>query len=127
MEYSTEIFDLVNNPEYNFYKLSIDGKCPIEEFIAEVEKVSKDTKNFQRIIALMDNFSSHILLPKEKFRQIVAQKGGRADLYEFKKDDLRIYVILQKPEIYVVRGGWKSTQDKDIAKLKKETQEFPQQ
>ena len=102
MNYSVEILDLVNNPNCQFYKLLIDDECQFDEFVKQVEKVKADKSSFAGIIALMD------------------------DLYEFKKNNLRVYVILQCPNVYVAMGGYKATQEKDIRKLKKNTLDFPE-
>lgn len=127
MNYSVEILDLVNNPNCQFYKLLIDDECLFDEFVKQVEKVKADKSSFAGIIALMDNYSPYQLMPRTKFRQIeAANKSERHDLYEFKKNNLRVYVILQCPNVYVAMGGYKATQEKDIRKLKKNTLDFPE-
>ena len=40
-----------------------------------------------------------LLLPKTKFRYIGDKQ--HPDLYEFKKNDIRVYVIMRKPNIFV--------------------------
>ena len=68
-----------------------------------------------------------IKLPKEKFRHIEPSNNKeRNDLFEFKEKSLRVYVILQFPSIYIIRGGWKKEQLKDISKLKRDTKDFPE-
>lgn len=62
-------------------------------------------------------------LPKTKFRQINVSPP-RTDVFEFKKNNLRIYVILQKPDVYVVMGGYKNTQKQDVAVLGKRLKGF---
>lgn len=127
MDYSVEILDLVNNPNCQFYKLLIDDECQFDEFVKQVEKVKSDKSSFAGIIALMDNYSPYQLMPRTKFRQIeAANKSERHDLYEFKKNNLRVYVILQCPNVYVAMGGYKATQEKDIRRLKKNTSDFPE-
>lgn len=124
MDYTIEIFKVINNPYYNFYKLSINGICQFDEFVKEVETISQEHKSLVKILNLMDAFSP-TPLPKTLFRQIVPKnKKERPDIFEFKRDTLRIYVILQKPNVYIVRGGRKKTQEQDIALVKKETKEF---
>ena len=58
-----------------------------------------------------------LLTSKEKFNHIQGGKYDRKDVYEFKKDKLRVYVILIKPNVYVVYGGYKKEQQKDIARI----------
>lgn len=115
-------FDLVNNVEYTFYKLMIDGECPLDNFLQEVEADLDCSANLNRIIAMMDMFSKHIMLPQTKFRQI---KGmNRSDLFEFKCNNLRVYVVLCAPDVFVVCGGFKRNQKKDIKRLKRQLRDF---
>lgn len=125
MDYSTEILSLVNNPHYTFYKLSINGVFQFDEFVKDVETISTERKSLESILRLMDEFGPQ-LLPKSKFHKIPPnnKKKERDDIFEFKKDTLRVYVILQKPYVYVVRGGRKKDQKQDIAKVKRDTKMF---
>lgn len=74
-------------------------------------------KKIMHIYAYMNEFSPSTLLPKTKFRQIKGVK--RDDVYEFKKDDIRIYVIKKYPSIFVILGAYKGTQDKNINRINK--------
>lgn len=121
-EYKTEILELVNNPNYTYYKLYVDGRCNFDEFYSEVARNVADMKNMTAIIAYMDSLSAH-LLPSIIYNYI--HDNGRKDLYEFKKKNLRVYVIDQRPNIYVVMGGYKGNQKRDIANLKEKVKEFP--
>lgn len=125
MEYSREKFDLVENDEFVFYKLVLDDWCQFDEFIAEIEKNVRDSKSFSGIIALMDAFSSKIMLPNTKFRNI--HLGHRNDLFEFKKNDIRVYVIKGTSDITIAMGGYKKEQDKDISKLKRNLKDYPKE
>lgn len=122
-EYSTKLFDLTNNPNYTYYRLFVDGKCEFDDFLQEVNKNVADKKNMNAIIAYMDSLSAQ-LLPSIIYNHI--ESGERHDLYEFKKKNLRVYVIDQRPNIYIVMGGYKSTQKKkDIQRLIRKTKDFP--
>ena len=122
-EYSTKLFDLTNNPNYTYYRLFVDGKCEFDDFLQEVNKNVADKKNMNAIIAYMDSLSAQ-LLPSIIYNHI--ERGERHDLYEFKKKNLRVYVIDQRPNIYIVMGGYKSTQKKkDIPRLIRKTKDFP--
>ena len=122
-EYSTKLFDLTNNPNYTYYRLFVDGKCEFDDFLQEVNKNVADKKNMNAIIAYMDSLSAQ-LLPSIIYNHI--ESGERHDLYEFKKKNLRVYVIDQRPNIYIVTGGYKSTQKKkDIPRLIRKTKDFP--
>ena len=115
-------FEIVNNCTYKFYKLYVDGKCQFDEFYNEIENNAIHQKNFASIVNLMDNFSPQRLLPKTKFNHIEWNK--RSDIFEFKKNDLRVYVIKIDPDIFIVTGGYKKNQTKDIARLKRNIQDF---
>lgn len=122
-EYKTEILKLVNNPNYTYYKLYVDGKCNFDEFYNEVARNVADMKSMTAIIAYMDSLSAQ-MLPSTIYNYI--HDNGRSDLYEFKKKNLRVYVIDQRPNIYVVMGGYKGSQKRDIANFKEKVKEFPQ-
>lgn len=120
--YSKVLFDLIKNDEYTFYKLVIDDVCHFDEFVKEIEQMPRELSKLNSVYALMDRFSSHTMLPKTKFRQI---KGiTRKDVFEFKKDMVRVYVILQKPDVYVVTGSVKNDQDKTIQRFDKKIKDF---
>ena len=121
-EYKTEVLELVNNPSYTYYKLYVDGKCNFDEFYEEVAHNVADMKSMAASIAYMDLLSAQ-LLPSTIYNYI--HDNRRTDIYEFKKKNLRVYVIDQRPNIYVVMGGYKGNQKRDIANLKEKVKEFP--
>ena len=45
--------------------------------------------------------------------------GIKENVYEFKKNDIRVYVILERPDVFVILGAYKSNQDLDIKKIDK--------
>lgn len=56
----------------------------------------------------MDCLTDQIRLPRTKFNHI--DDNHRSDIFEFKKDRLRVYVIKQKPNVFIVIGGFKGNQ-----------------
>lgn len=124
-EYTSTIFEDVRNENgFSFLKLHIDGKCQFEEFynqIREHRQNSQDAKSLDKIIALMD-FYGATLLPKEKFRMI--KDSSRNDVFEFKAKNIRVYVVIRKPEVFIVMGGYKANQEKDIEKVLSRIKEF---
>ena len=106
-EYSIKPYEDVNNPQYNFQKLYIDGVCQYDDFLKEIERNANDKKILNGIIRYMDCISDQIRLPKTKFNHIVS--NDRSDIFEFKKDHLRVYVVKQKPNFFIVIGGYKAT------------------
>lgn len=65
---------------------------------------------------MMDIICDRVRWRKDKFRQI--KDVGRKDVFEFKKDLLRVYVIKQSPNMIIVLGGYKRNQIDDIRRLK---------
>lgn len=122
-KFDHRICELVNNPEYNFYRLFINGECLFDEFYEEVQHIRDDMKSMVAIINMMDRFSEHFQLPNTKFRHI--ENMNRSDVFEFKKKTIRVYIILQKPNVYIVMGGYKKEQNKDIRRLKQRLKGFP--
>ena len=118
--YTISRFEPVSNKEYNFYEVSVNGKCLYQEFVKGLS--TRDLKKLINIYAYMDCLSPSNLLPSSKFRQIKGLR--RNDVYEFKKNDIRIYVIKKRPDIYVVLGGYKGSQDKDINRIDKLFNDF---
>ncbi len=111
-----EEYDIIHNNAYTFYKLHENGKCQFDEFCSEIEREKECLGDLKSIIALMEQFSPQIQLPHKKFRHI--EDKNFHDIFEFKKNKLRVYVVKQKPNIYIILGGYKKNQKKDIVKLK---------
>ncbi|WP_302554929.1 hypothetical protein [Leyella stercorea] len=116
-KYEEKIFEPINNKTYEFREVSVNGRFLFQEFIDNLKDTPKDMKKIMQIYAYMNEFSPSTLLPKTKFRQIKGVK--RDDVYEFKKDDIRIYVIKKYPSIFVILGAYKGTQDKNISRINK--------
>ena len=121
--YSTQPYEDVNNPQYKFLKLYVDGVCQFDKFLEDIELNKNDKKLFNYIIRYMDCICDQIRFPASKFNHI--EDDGRSDIFEFKKDRLRVYVIKQKPNFFIVIGGYKGTQKKDISLLKSRIKDFP--
>lgn len=126
MQYIIEQCSLVKNPYYSFYLVSIDAKNQFNTFIEQAQKNKQYLKSIHKIIALMDYINPYSKLPKEKFRHIEDNNPKtRNDIYEFKDKSIRIYVIFQPPSFYIIRGGYKKDQIKDIERVKRDTKDFP--
>lgn len=66
------------------------------------------------IHAIMDRFGPQ--LERSTFvNHIRGGKEDRNDVYEFKKGNIRVYFILQKPDVLILLGGYKNSQDSDTA------------
>jgi putative component of toxin-antitoxin plasmid stabilization module len=124
MEYRTLETEIIHNiHNVQFYELELDGKRLFSEFIEDLTD-AKDKKTFIAIATIMDNFSFNQKLPDKLFKQI--KSIGRKDVYEFKKANLRVYVIMQKPNMFIILGGYKTNQQKDIEKIDRYTKRLPE-
>lgn len=95
-----------------FNKLLVDGTAPFDCFTEGLEEQYES--ELGSIYYRMEAVANLQSLPKDKFREL---KGGKGDVkeYEFKSKHLRVYAIHQKDGKIVVMGGYKNSQDKDIA------------
>ena len=100
----------------HFHKLVINDCCLFDEFYEDVWSSIKGKKTLSSIIARMENFGDN-LLPKKYFRQI--KELGRSDIFEFKQNDVRIYVQMVKPDVVIILGGYKNNQKKDIRRIQR--------
>lgn len=124
MRYNRKILDIVNNQNNCiFYKMEIDGECPFDKFTEDVERVAIDKKHLVSIYAMMDTFNPNLRYPKTKLNHI--NSNIRGDIYEFKKDNLRVYVLLQKPNVLIVMGGYKIDQKQDVKRVDRLIKELP--
>lgn len=114
-KYQVRKFEPVNNSSYQFLEVAVNGK--FQEFVDNLKDERRDLKKLNAIYGYMDSLSPSNLLPKTKFRAIKSKKCK--NVYEFKKNDIRVYVILERPNVYVILGAYKSNQDLDIKKIDK--------
>ncbi len=121
--FAQEKIDEVKEGKLVFYKLRVDGICLYDEFCEKMEKNPSCLKSLNMIRAYMNFIAeSDKILPKAKFNSI--KEKNNVIGYEFKHKELRVYIVKREPNVYVVLGGIKSSQEKDIAKLKKITKDF---
>lgn len=126
MEYTVQKIDIIHNENgITFYKMLFDDKCLFDEFVNAVNSVNADKGHFISLVKWLDCYSPNLYMPKTKIQHI--EDVGRKDIFEFKKDNLRIYAILQKPNVFVILGGYKNNQKNDIKHIKKLMSELPQQ
>lgn len=115
--YQVRKFELVNNQFYQFLEVSVDGRFLFQEFIDNLKDERNDMKKLSAIFQYMDSFSPHVFLPRTKFRHVEGRKCK--NLYEFKKGDIRVYVIMEKPSVFVILGAYKGTQKQDYNNIDK--------
>lgn len=115
-KYTRKRFPLVHNDTYDFYTLSVNGHCLFEEFLSELKDEAQDAKKLHKIYLSMNVLGGEARLPKSKFRHI--EDAKIKNLWEFKQKDIRVYVVKESPDVYIILGGYKGNQDKDIKRLK---------
>lgn len=113
----------VRNPQYTFYEIIVNGKSLYEEFINSLTQ-KKDLRNIESIHAMMDRLGKS-LLNSSIINHISGGKYDRSDVYEFKKNNIRVYFILKAPDVLIVLGGFKNNQDNDIAKIFRNFNQLP--
>lgn len=121
-KYQTRKFEPVNNKCYQFLEVSVNGRFLFQEFVDNLKDEQYDLKKLNAIYGYMDSFSPSLLLPKTKFRHVDGIK--RKDVYEFKKNDIRVYVIMQRPSVFVILGAYKGTQKQDYKNISKLFNDF---
>ena len=120
--FESRLLEFVNNENgFIFYKLLIDDVCYFDLFVEKLRKYPRDAKSLDSIFAYMDSFSK-AMLPQSKFRQI--KNVQRKDIFEFKKGNIRVYVILQDSDIYVIAGGFKNEQKQDVQRIARQVKQF---
>jgi len=121
--FALEELDEVKDGVLQFRKLKVDGKCLYDQFCKEVEKNPVEEKKLNKIRTYMNTLAeSNLRLSKSMFNSI--KDKGVVIGYEFKYDNMRVYVIKKDPNVYVVLGGYKKKQDKDIKSFSKIIKDF---
>lgn len=123
-EYQKREYDEIENCKYLFYTLYCNGRCDYEEFVDSLNQ-KKDIEELQQIKAIMDKVDVNNL-PQSKYRHISSNKKNRRnDIYEFKSKHLRVYAIKSDHDYFLLLGGYKKTQEKDIEKVFRKYNEVP--
>ena len=109
---------VMRNGKVRFYKLLEDGSAQIDAFYEEITKNERLKKEFNEIVSCMNYVAeSNAILPKKKLNSI---KDGKKEIaLEFKKDILRVYCFKKEMDFFIVMGGYKKDQKKDIEGLKR--------
>ncbi len=117
--FAVKIFEPVRyDGKLKFYKLLENGKAQIDLFYEEVSKDNKRKKDFNIILTCMNIVAENdSLLPKKKVNSI--KEGDKEIAIEFKKNDLRVYCVKKSPSVFVVLGGYKNNQKKDVDRIKR--------
>lgn len=124
--FTLEKLDEVKDGKLKFNKLFIDGECLYDKFCNDIRKNKTEERVLNKIHTLMNILAeSNLQLPSTKFNSI--RENNKVIGYEFKANDLRVYVIKKDPNVIVVLGGHKNKQEKDISifsKIIKDSKDF---
>lgn len=103
------------NGERRFFKLIENTQCQWNEFCILIEKEGTWEEQLDLLKTRMDEVSKNKTLPYKKCHKMDSPDN---DSYEFKTDNLRVYVLLNDNEYIIVHAGKKSNQAKDIVKYR---------
>lgn len=120
-DYCTRKFDLIHNESYTYYKLYINNKCQFDEFCEEVKRRVLDNESLQAIYGYMELLGA-LPLPESKHR--IIKDAEQRDIWEFKKNNIRVYVVKTLKEVYIVMGGYKADQKRDIERVRRRVKQF---
>lgn len=123
-EFYLKLLDDIDNPKFDFFLLYKNGRNFFEEFVESLNQKS-DIEELNLIMSLMDKVDGNNL-PVSKFRHIKGGKYDRKDIFEFKSKHLRVYSIKKEPDFYILLGGYKKGQEKDIAKIFRHFNDLPE-
>lgn len=104
-----------------FVKLIIDGKCPFDEFEANVDK--RYRPEIASLYSYMNDVSNLRSLPEQKFHPY---DNGTPREYEFKTKHLRVYCIEMPNGKLVILGGTKAKQKTDQSLFRKYKNQYIQ-
>lgn len=101
-----------------FFKAYVDGECQFDEYEREIEENGAYIAELRTVYARMELVANMQILPEQKFKELKGGKGGLKE-YEIKTKNLRVYLThIEKLGKFVIRGGYKNSQKKDIAKFR---------
>ncbi len=112
--------DVNDNGTFTFYKLKIDGKCQFDDFCKQAEQDANEKSSLQAIYAYIDDFidcEGMKMYPKAILNTI--KDKNKVVAYEFKKNTLRVYFAMIKPNACIIMGGRKKEQVNDVKKIVK--------
>ena len=105
------VVDMVNG----FVREGVLHDEEIASIIPRQIELIKDAKN--EILSL--ETSDYYKGPKQDFDQ-----NRPGDIWEFKKNNIRVYVVKTLKEVYIVMGGYKADQKRDIERVKRRVKQF---
>ncbi len=115
--FAVELFDRVRiNGKIKFYKVLRDGEAQIDSFFEEICANKQHESELRNILAVMDYVAeTNAKLPANKVNSI--KDKGKEIAIEFKSKQLRIYCFMKDPNVFVVLGGYKKDQSRDVKAL----------
>lgn len=103
------------------FKLLRNSRCLIDEFWIEIKKDQNLTGQGRAIWKIIEDAANGKRLPKTRYRKLNLKHNA----FEAKCKQLRIYLIHEnKTGQIIILGGKKTTQVKDLKKLRKILDEY---
>lgn len=106
-------------------KLFRNGRCLVDEFIAEVRLDKNLAPELGELFATMEDVANGQLVPKNRYRKLHLSGKLRYPAFEAKSKHLRLYLIYEKEtgQIHIL-GGKKTDQSKDLKKVESIIREY---
>lgn len=115
-EFTLERIDAVKG-KIRIYKLLIDNSCEFDLFCASLETKKRESI-IGSIFSTLEAYSNLQMLPEKRFKELKRPKSDPLKDYEIKLGSYRVYLFKDPQGGIVVFGAMKSTQKKDIKRLR---------
>lgn len=110
--------DEIKGSEYDFYKLEINGVCPLDDFEESLTNNPQYLSQYHTIFSYAQFYADGLRIPPKKLNTIKLNIDD-VSIYEFKSRHLRVYFFhtSDNPDRIIALGGFKNRQKADIRKL----------
>ncbi|CAN5174548.1 hypothetical protein BH09BAC6_BH09BAC6_16800 [soil metagenome] len=105
------------NGTITFFKIIEDGFCYWDDFCKSIQRDGTWVEQLDVLVSQMDDKANLKPLSEKKYKEISTGINGIKG-FEFRTKDLRAYGIKDAQGNIIIYAGKKSTQPKDIPKLK---------
>ncbi len=100
------------HPVEPFFKLSMDGKCPYNDFWEEMEKAGSQTKSLERIQSIIVHLSKGTRVPTDWFQELKHRKKNDTHKdFEIRVHRLRVYLFEDESSKIIVLGELKKKKE----------------
>jgi hypothetical protein len=103
-----------------FWKLAINGRCGLDDFVEMVNRAGNLRKDFEKIQTILILKATGQPVSPAKFKLLKRTKKDPYPDYEIKSGDLRLYLFEDREAgKIIVLGGKKKDQQADIEDLRR--------